>query len=106
MAPGSTNPTDIGRPANTGTRRERRKKQKMDDATDTRCRSCSKPIRFVPTQTGKQIPLDLESEERRVAVVDGKATVVETWLAHFATCPEANRWRKKKRREETEKDEE
>jgi hypothetical protein len=45
------------------------------------CRSCGRPIYWGVTATGKRCPYD---------VVDGVATTV----SHFATCPDANSWRK------------
>lgn len=61
------------------------------------CKGCGASVLFVPTAaTGKLIPLDLRSEKRVVIGDDGKARVVDTWLAHFATCAHAEQFRKKK----------
>ena len=42
------------------------------------CRSCGAPITWVKTESGKWMPLD----------PDG--------TSHFATCPDAAKWRKKR----------
>jgi hypothetical protein len=61
------------------------------------CKGCGASVLFVPTAaTGKLIPLDLRSEKRVVIGDDGKARVVDTFVAHFATCPKRDEFRKKK----------
>lgn len=47
------------------------------------CRSCGKPIYWGTTAAGKRCPFD---------VIEGEATTV----SHFATCPDAKKWSKKK----------
>lgn len=63
------------------------------------CRSCGAPIKWVKTAKGKNMPLDLKSEEKRIVVVGAGAKgefgyIVDTYLSHFATCPQANEHRK------------
>jgi hypothetical protein len=82
------------------------------------CRSCGAAIIWVKTETGKAIPLDAEPTEGGNIIIsvlgDGVEvahveTVIETkarlacpipagrtaFLSHFATCPEAKKWRRK-----------
>lgn len=75
----------------------------------TRCRSCEAPIVWALTPGGKRIPLDADP------VPDGNAVIIERragvpvielidladvdagavrYRSHFATCPQANEWRK------------
>lgn len=75
------------------------------------CRSCGAPIRWVTTVKGKHIPLNRQPDPdrgnvRRVgthAGADARAQVLgdveaaaareigePLWLAHFATCPNAD----------------
>jgi hypothetical protein len=73
----------------------------------SRCSACNAPIFFAPSEkSGKPMPLDAEPELRVVLVnhlgmpvsartANARAQVVETYLSHFATCPSANRFRKK-----------
>jgi hypothetical protein len=60
------------------------------------CRSCGKSILWVVTSTGKRMPLDAEPERR--FVIDASANpmsarIRNTYQSHFATCPQADRWR-------------
>jgi hypothetical protein len=60
------------------------------------CRGCGASVLFVPTAaSGKLIPLDPTSEKRVVIGDDGRARVVDTFIAHFATCPKADQFRRK-----------
>ena len=71
-----------------------------------RCRSCGAPIIWGKTTAGKPIPLD-EPEARLVRVrIDGDGatrlqlgsdTVVttQTYVSHFATCPNADEHRRR-----------
>lgn len=83
-----------------------------------KCRSCHKPMRLVPTERGRRMPLDPDPAGRstgieRVAYGDvppglvireGRVHVLrpdEPWdgdlyVSHFATCPEARRWSDRK----------
>jgi hypothetical protein len=67
------------------------------------CTSCGAEIIWAVTLSGRRIPLDSKSERR--AILDPKAgqgtpdpvrmRVVETYVSHFATCPNADQHRKK-----------
>jgi hypothetical protein len=74
-------------------------------ANVARCRSCEAPILWAETINGKRIPLD------EAPVEDGRFVLDETYdpplaeyakggdprekfTSHFATCAQADRWRK------------
>jgi hypothetical protein len=70
-------------------------------STDLRlahCKSCRAPIVWVTTESGKPMPLDFRSERRFVVHEDkaGKPVAVSTntYVSHFATCPDAAKHRK------------
>jgi len=82
----------------------------------SRCRSCSAPIFFAKTRTGKNVPIDWTPRvdgNLPVICVDGLAWILDKdepdqanadhFVSHFATCPQAKKWRKPKqdRKEET-----
>ena len=65
------------------------------------CRSCGVDMIWGRSKsTGKPMPLDAATKEKRLAVVsvadDGTPEVrqVDTYLSHFATCNDAARFRK------------
>jgi hypothetical protein len=87
----------------------------------TRCRSCNAELIWATTEKGKQIPLDAEPgadgnirlEERSYPVYgrgplvreeivltavpapyEGEERQGDRYLAHFATCKDAKKWRK------------
>lgn len=79
----------------------------------TKCRACERPIGFIKTKAGKTVPVDAESVnflpdptgKELFVLVDGstqRGTRVEEesnssqigFISHFATCPEADRFRK------------
>ena len=68
----------------------------------SRCKSCQAPITWAVTEGGKKIPLDAASKERRACVIgeepDGSPGVAirDTYLSHFATCPDAAKHRRSK----------
>lgn len=55
-----------------------------------RCKSCGAAITWVVTNGGKRMPLN---PERRTVVTDAGA-VVTGRESHFATCPQADAWRR------------
>lgn len=76
----------------------------------SRCRSCSAPIVWARTSSGRKIPLDAEpNPDGNVTLDDAdplpRATVhnrdqvslladePEWWMPHHATCPNADEWR-------------
>lgn len=75
------------------------------------CRGCGAPIRWVTTQNGKKHPVDWEpggeganitvdSDEVMTVLGPLELQVYEGVLftSHFKTCPEADRFRKAKRK--------
>lgn len=71
----------------------------MRDVPVAECRSCSAPIVWVYTDDRKAMPVDAKPERRLVptgSTRDGKPRmrVRATYVSHFATCPDADRWRK------------
>lgn len=73
------------------------------------CRGCGAPIRWVVTEAGKRHPIDWEANGPKANITvdsDDVMTVLgplelqvhegNLWTSHFATCPEAARFRKGK----------
>lgn len=62
------------------------------------CSSCGEPILWVKSMTGKPMPLNAKPE-KRVVLIEGddgtKGAVRDTYISHFATCPQADAFRKK-----------
>lgn len=61
------------------------------------CRSCNAPVLWVETESGKRMPLDAEPERRFVLEAGTspmRARLRNTYVSHFSTCPQAERWRK------------
>jgi hypothetical protein len=61
------------------------------------CGSCGKTMIWAETENGKAIPLD--AEPVNAFVLERKGTVlvakmVKTYQTHFATCRNADQWRK------------
>lgn len=73
----------------------------------SRCRSCDAPVLWARTVTGKLIPLDTEpSDGGNLVLDDGRALIYDhttsnemfappLYVSHFATCPQADRWRRR-----------
>lgn len=84
----------------------------------SRCRSCWQEIRWIVTPDGKRMPVDAEPVWVREAMegetprpfLDRKGNIVngimagdawegkaeEVFVSHFATCPQAAKWRKER----------
>ncbi len=78
------------------------------------CRSCGQKIDWIKTTKGKNMPVDEdyydydECENGMILVTDGGMVVtvnehqnmpsVRGRISHFASCPQANNWRKKDER--------
>lgn len=60
------------------------------------CRSCQSPIIWCTSAAGKPMPLDAKPEKRVVVDQHKVGRVVDTYTAHFATCPNAAQHRKAK----------
>jgi hypothetical protein len=82
------------------------------------CRSCGQAVQWAETEKGRRMPVDLapspagnialypREDNVPIAVVITQ-TEIDAWMAsgatkrklytsHFATCPQASRWRKKR----------
>lgn len=65
-----------------------------------KCKSCGADIIWAETDKGKKVPLNAKPEKRFVShtlfASDGSMTVGlhDTYLSHFATCPNAAEHRK------------
>ena len=63
----------------------------------SRCRSCGAEIVWLKTAaSGKPMPVDA-APEKRVVIGEhsGLAYVLETYTPHWATCPQAESWRRR-----------
>jgi hypothetical protein len=59
------------------------------------CKSCGAAIQWVKTPVGKAMPLSVASKAKRIVIDDeGIAQVVDTYVSHFADCPNAAQHRK------------
>lgn len=65
-----------------------------------RCRSCDAPVVWKRTEAGKAMPIDpapvaggnvvlLDDDQVHVLHADESADGVDTYVSHFATCPNA-----------------
>ncbi len=60
-----------------------------------KCRGCKEPIIWVKTAANdKFIPLNAKPERRMIINADHKAESVTTWMQHWATCTDPDRFRK------------
>lgn len=70
------------------------------------CHSCGAPIVWVHTEAGKRMPIDPEPVDGGNLILDrrdGPRVTVATegnlppcgYVSHFATCPQAGKWRKR-----------
>ena len=62
-------------------------------AAEATCRSCGAPVVWAKTANDRAMPLDARPE-KRVVVEDGVARVVDAFVAHWASCPNADEHRK------------
>jgi hypothetical protein len=74
---------------------------------NAKCRSCGAPIIWAKTKNDKTIPLDATpTADGNLLLVDGVARAPEVtddvpflqYKSHFATCPDAESFRRKKAR--------
>ena len=62
-----------------------------------KCSSCHADIKWAKTRTGKAMPLSVKSMEKRWFYVDvDHAELKESYITHFADCPQAELHRKPK----------
>ena len=55
------------------------------------CKACKQNIHFVETKKGRLMPCN----PKKLTVITVMGDVVSGWEAHFATCPQADKFRKK-----------
>lgn len=80
------------------------------------CRSCAAPIRWAKTLGGKAIPLNAQPDPagnitlketgdpkaplaRVLAgadLFDARTAGTELWMSHYATCPDSQKWRRRR----------
>jgi len=63
----------------------------------TKCKSCDAPVVWAKNSKGTFIIMDAKPEKRIVIdQVNGEALckMVDTYISHFATCPDHKKWRK------------
>lgn len=62
------------------------------------CKSCGKKIMWVKTEEGRNMPIDYDPELEHL-FADGHPVEFDydSMVSHFATCPEADKWRKNKK---------
>lgn len=60
------------------------------------CSGCRAPIYWFRTPRGKNMPGDAPGETRIMVNDDGEAVMVKTYMPHWATCPEADKFKKEK----------
>lgn len=65
----------------------------------SKCRGCGADIIWAVTESGKRMPIDPKSEKRLVLMGrDGNrgplAMARDTYMSHFATCPNAADFRR------------
>ena len=76
----------------------------------SKCRSCGAEIIWVPTVSGKNMPCDAKPIPYREDIEGGQVIVTSDgrvvrakvdltsdtfgYISHFATCPNADKWRK------------
>ena len=55
----------------------------------THCKTCGAEIVWGLTKNGRKVPMD-PPEKRYVMKANAIVEIEETWLSHFATCPQAD----------------
>lgn len=65
-----------------------------------KCSSCGADILWIKTMTGKAMPLNAKPEKRVVLLTNDvtglqRGDVRDTYVSHFASCPQADAFRKK-----------
>lgn len=67
----------------------------------TECKSCGKLMAFLRTGRGNLIPVDWESLNRieKDDIINGNTRLFDhkRHTSHFATCPDANKYRREKK---------
>lgn len=61
-----------------------------------KCRGCSAPIIWVQTKTGARMPINTDFEVKGTLFVGVEMIEIEPRFSHFATCPKAQEFHRKK----------
>ena len=63
-----------------------------------KCRSCNADIFWIELND-KPHPIDIKPEKRIVFIPErlNFGEIKDTYISHFATCPQADKWRNKKK---------
>jgi hypothetical protein len=64
-----------------------------------KAKECGEIIKFIELESGMKMPVNSKPES--IIVIDdstGKGKVIKGFKSHFATCPQAKVFRKKKRK--------
>ncbi|MGO9056372.1 MAG: hypothetical protein ACLQU2_03180 [Candidatus Binataceae bacterium] len=61
-----------------------------------KCRGCGADILWAKTLAGKAVPLDAKPEKRFVltGMSEDGVKLIDSYLSHFVTCPQAAAFRK------------
>lgn len=62
-----------------------------EESGTTKCRSCGEVIVFVPTRSGKMMPVNADTYD------NSNLFDIKKHTAHFATCPDASKFRREKK---------
>ena len=60
------------------------------------CKTCKAEIIWVETATSPRHPLNAKSEKRFIKDSSRTFILIDTFISHFATCPDADKFRKPK----------
>lgn len=64
----------------------------------SRCRSCGAPVTWAKTESGKSMPIE-RSDDGNLTYDAATGRVLHdpegAWVSHFATCGQADEWRRK-----------
>ncbi|KKL57067.1 hypothetical protein LCGC14_2239150 [marine sediment metagenome] len=61
----------------------------------SKCRGCHQEIKWAEMPTGKKMPLDYKPLIM-VQVTEGIGEMIKVYMPHWATCPKAKDFKKKK----------
>ena len=67
----------------------------MPDLNPATCKSCGAPILWGRTAAGKAMPLDATPQKRAIVGRSGALHVVDTFMPHWASCPNASEHRRR-----------
>ena len=58
------------------------------------CKGCGKEIEWVKMTTHGNMPIDPDSKEKRICILNHIGHVLDTYTPHWATCPNAKDFKK------------